>query len=74
MKERNSALLYAIVGVIIIIGVLSTIIIMVFKGVSITQPLPPPIALVLLLPLVFYYLIALWKFEKMRKKKIYGED
>ena len=75
MNYKNSALLYVIAGIIIIIGVLSTTIIMVFNDVNIiTQPLPPSISLALILPIGIYYIVAIKKLEKMKRNKLYEEN
>ena len=66
---------YAWLEIFLIIGILITLIIFMINGMNIiTDPLSTIVSLVLILPIGFYYIIALRKLEKMKEKKIYEED
>ena len=66
---------YAWLGIFLIIGILITLIIFMINGTNIiTDPLPTAVSLVLILPIGFYYIIALRKLEKLKEKKLYEKD
>ena len=66
---------YAWLGIFLIIGILITLIIFMINGTNIiNDPLPTVVSLALILPIGFYYFIALRKLEKLKEKKLYEED